>query len=60
MSSMDEQILRTSKEVVVKFIETGRISPTAFDDFFKSVYRTVYKTVKENAFEDREDSRDQL
>ncbi|MDY0163136.1 hypothetical protein [Desulfobotulus sp.] len=48
MASMDEQVLRTTKEVVVKFIEVGRISPTGFDEFFKSVYRTVCEAVKEN------------
>ena len=46
MSSLDEQILRTAKEIVVKFIETGRISPTGFHETFKSVYRTVEMAVK--------------
>jgi predicted transcriptional regulator len=44
---VDEQILRASKEIVVKFIETGRISPTGFPDVFKSIYRTVDETVKQ-------------
>jgi len=43
----DEQILRASKEIVVKFIETGRISPTGFPDAFKSIYRAVNQTVKQ-------------
>ena len=47
MSSLDEQILRTAKEIVVKFIETGRISPTGFHETFKSIYRTVEMAVKE-------------
>ncbi len=42
----DEQILRASKEIVVKFIEAGRISPTGFPDAFTSIYRTVEATVK--------------
>jgi len=46
MASIDEQILRTSKEIVVKFIEAGRISPTGFHETFKSVYHTVQETVK--------------
>ena len=41
MASMDEQILRTTKEIVVKFIETGRVSPAGFHDFFRSVHATV-------------------
>ncbi|MFC1516118.1 conjugal transfer protein TraB [Thermodesulfobacteriota bacterium] len=46
MASIDEQILRVTKEIVVKFIEAGRISPTGFHDTFKSVYHTVKETVK--------------
>lgn len=46
MASMDEQILRATKEIVVKFIEGGRITPTGFHDAFKGIYDTVQKTVK--------------
>ena len=46
MASIDEQILKAAKEIVVKFIETGRLSPSGFDETFKNVYRTVAKTVK--------------
>lgn len=46
MASLDEQILRAAKEVVVKFIEAGRISPTGFNETFKNVYRTIEETVK--------------
>ena len=51
----DEQILRASKEIVVKFIETGRISPTGFPDAFKSIYRAVDETVKRSADADPSD-----
>ncbi len=46
MSSIEEQILRAAKEIVVKFIEAGRVSPTGFDETFKNIYKTVEKTVK--------------
>lgn len=46
MSSMDEQILRAAKEIMVKFIETGRVSPSGFSEAFKSVYDTVAAAVK--------------
>ena len=46
MASIDEQILRVTKEIVVKFIESGRISPTGFHETFKSIYLTVQETVK--------------
>ena len=46
MASMDEQILRATKEIVVKFIESGRISPAGFPENFKNIYRAVDDTVK--------------
>ena len=46
MATIDEQILRTTKEIVVKFIESGRISPSSFHETFKDIYRTVEKTAK--------------
>jgi predicted transcriptional regulator len=45
----DEQILRATKEIVVKFIEMGRLSPTGFPEAFKAIYRTVDETVKQAA-----------
>ena len=46
MASIDEQILKVTKEVVVKFIEAGRVSPAGFNDTFKNVYNTVKETVQ--------------
>jgi uncharacterized protein YaaN involved in tellurite resistance len=46
MASIDEQILKVAKEVVVKFIEAGRVSPAGFNDTFKNVYNTVKETVQ--------------
>jgi len=46
MASVDEQILRAAKEIAVKFIEMGRLSPNAFPDFFREIYQTIEKTVK--------------
>ena len=48
MGSIDEQILRATKEIVVKFIETGRISPTGFHETFRSIYTTVEKAARGN------------
>ena len=47
MASIDEQILRAAKEIVVKFIEAGRVSPTGFKETFNNVYRTIEETVKD-------------
>ena len=46
MPNIDEQILRATKEIVVKFIENGRISPAGFHETFESIYHTVEKTTK--------------
>jgi hypothetical protein len=59
MANQDEQILRASKEIVVKFIETGRISPTGFSEAFKAIYRTVDRTVKQAAGGEGVDDRDE-
>ncbi len=44
----DELILKTAKEIVVKFIEVGNISPTSFHDHFRNIYNTVEKSVRES------------
>ncbi len=41
----DEIILRAAKEVVIKFIETGRISPTSFEENFQKIYSSIKNTV---------------
>jgi hypothetical protein len=45
MDKVDEQILRAAKEIVVKFIETGRVSPTTFSESFKNIYTTIEEVV---------------
>ena len=46
MTSIDEQILRTAKEIMVKFIEMGRVYPASFHETFRNIYRTIEQTVK--------------
>lgn len=46
MKSIDEQILRATKEIIVKFIEMGRLSPSNIHESFKDIYATVNETVK--------------
>ncbi len=47
--SMQEQILRASKEIAVKFIEVGRLSPSSFNQTFKDIYTTIESTVQQEA-----------
>ena len=45
MNQDDEKILRMSKEIVIKFIELGRVSPSNFDQQFRSVFWTLKDTL---------------
>ena len=56
--NQDEQILRVTKEIIVKFIETGRVSPTGFPEAFRSIYKTVDETVKQSATVDQPEDND--
>jgi len=42
----DESILKVTKEVVVKFIEVGRLTPANFDETFQNIYKTVHDAVR--------------
>jgi hypothetical protein len=42
----DEAILKVAKEIVVKFIEIGRLSPANFSETFESVYKSIRNTVR--------------
>jgi len=55
LGNIDEQILRAAKEIVVKFIEAGRISPSGFHETFKDIYHTVEKTAKESIDKSRKE-----
>ncbi len=49
MDKIEKQALQVAKEVIIKFIEVGRVSPSNFGEHFESVYNDVLKTVTENA-----------
>ncbi len=42
----DEAIFKVTKEIVVKFIEVGRLAPANFDETFARIFHTVEKTVR--------------
>lgn len=52
MHADDEIILRMTKEVIVKFIELGRVSPTNFEEHFKRIYWVLKNTVVEARLQD--------
>lgn len=42
----NESLLKITKEVAIKFIEMGRVTPATFDETFKNIHKTVSETVK--------------
>lgn len=42
----DDAIFKVAKEVIVKFIEVGRLSPDSFAERFAEVYSTIKETVR--------------
>lgn len=45
MDQIQKQALQVAKEIVVKFIEVGRISPSNFSEYFEPIYDDIYRTV---------------
>ena len=54
MKSLDEQVLKVTKEIVAKFIEVGRVSPASFDETFKKIYRSVKEAIINHSIEHEE------
>ncbi|OIO05888.1 MAG: hypothetical protein AUJ49_00710 [Desulfovibrionaceae bacterium CG1_02_65_16] len=49
MDSLEKQALQVAKEIVVKFIEVGRISPANFSEHFSEIYGEILTTVSGGA-----------
>ena len=47
MKQEDELVLRVTKEIVIKFIEIGRLSVNSFDEVFKQIHETVHESLQE-------------
>ena len=47
LTPRDELLLKAAKEIVVKFIEVGRVSPASFTDTFKMVIDTLRSSLKD-------------
>ncbi|MGE4298266.1 MAG: hypothetical protein AB7E47_09590 [Desulfovibrionaceae bacterium] len=45
MEKDTKQALQVTKEIVIKFIEVGRVSPTNFAEVFPAVYTEVLRTI---------------
>ena len=42
----DEAIFKVTKEIVVKFIEVGRLTPATFEETYERVFQTVKESAK--------------
>jgi len=49
MDSLEKQALQVAKEIVVKFIEVGRITPANFAEHFSEIYGEILTTVSGGA-----------
>jgi hypothetical protein len=47
MDKKEELILKTTKEIVVKLIETGRVYPSSFEENFQMINRVVRESIRE-------------
>ncbi len=52
MKKEEEFALKATKEIVVKFIEVGRLSVNSFEDVWNMVHNTVVASLKTDVIED--------
>ena len=48
MKKRDELAIKVTKEIVVKFIEVGRLSVGSFEEVWKKIHTTVRDSLKAN------------
>ena len=44
----NEVILKISKEIAIKFIEVGRLTPATFETGFPKIFETIKETVEKS------------
>jgi len=52
MKRKDELVLKATKEIVVKFIEVGRLGVNSFQEVWNQIHQAVEDSLKENGSED--------
>ncbi len=58
MDKETQQALQVAKEIVVKFIEVGRVSPSNFHEVFPSVYQQVLAAIRNEGPASPQEQRD--
>jgi hypothetical protein len=51
MKREEELTLKVTKEIVVKFIEMGRLSVNSFEEVWNQIHQTVCDSLKESGVE---------
>lgn len=51
MKNEEELVLKVTKEIIVKFIEVGRLSMNSFEDVWNQIHQTVRDSLKEGGSE---------
>lgn len=49
MKNEEELVLKVTKEIVVKFIEVGRLSVNSFEDVWTQIHQTVGDSLKKGS-----------
>ena len=57
MNKEYREAIQVTKEIVIKFIETQRISPANFPEMFPAIYKVVQRTIAETAGDASEESK---
>ncbi len=60
MDKTKKMAIQVTKEIIVKFIEIGRISPTNFNQFFRPIYKEVLTTLLEEVKKEEDKDRPSL
>lgn len=43
----DEAVLKTVKEIMIKFIEIGKVTPANFEEHYRLIFNTVRQSAEE-------------
>jgi hypothetical protein len=49
MRPEDELAMKVAKEIVIKFIEVGKVSVSSFDEVFRQVYASVRDSLADSS-----------
>ena len=58
MKQEDELVLKVTKEIVIKFIEIGRLSVNNFDEVFRQIHDTVHDSFVEKRLGEKINDKD--